>query len=256
MAANDDVAVTAPAEDEMLSTVKKVGPVLALFSRDRPELRMTDIARALDMPKSSTHALVTTLADVGLLSVSPRGHYRLGWNLLALAEQMRAAYDYSQLAKPAMERLQREFRETVLLGAPDRNEVIYVERVEGTHPTVRLAGARVGTSAPAHCTAAGKALLAYRESRGRRALLSAQGLKAMTKNTITSIDELEEELAHVRSTGVAYDRREIVSDVACIAAPVFDDDGDAVAAVSISMPFYRFEPRRAAMIEPLKTAAK
>src|SRR3954454_7916836 len=63
--------------EPMLNTVKKVGPVLDLFTAEQSEWRMTDIARALEMPKSSAHALVTTLADVGLLSVGPSGRYRL-----------------------------------------------------------------------------------------------------------------------------------------------------------------------------------
>jgi DNA-binding IclR family transcriptional regulator len=62
----------------MLNTVKKIGPVLELFTPERPEWRMTEIAQALARPKSSTHSLLTTLVDIGLLSVTHRGRYRLG----------------------------------------------------------------------------------------------------------------------------------------------------------------------------------
>jgi IclR family KDG regulon transcriptional repressor len=239
----------------MLNTVKKVGPVLDLFTAEQPEWRMTDIARALAMPKSSAHALVTTLADVGLLSVGPSGRYRLGWNLLSLAERMRASLDFKQVATPAMQALEGDVRENVLLAVLDRREVVYVERVEGTHPMVRLAGVRVGSRAPAHCTAVGKVLLAEREPEEVRALLESTGMRAMTRRTITSIAALEEELKQVRIYGVGYDRQEIVPEVGCIAAPVYGRYGDVVAAVSLAMPWYRFERREREFIQPLKAAA-
>ena len=93
----------------------------------------------------------------------------------------------------------------------DRREVVYVDKVEGTHPMVRLAGVRVGSRAPAHCTAVGKVLLAEREPEEVRALLQSTGMRAMTRRTITSIAAFEEELKQVRIHGIGYDRQEIVA---------------------------------------------
>jgi len=143
----------------------------------------------------------------------------------------------------------------VLLAALDRHEVIYVERVEGTHPMVRLAGVRVGSRAPAHCTAVGKVLLAYRDSGEVRALVAHTGLRALTRNTITTLEALEQELITVRAKGIAYDGQEVVPDVACVAAPVMDRYGSVIAAVSTSMPAYRFERNHPRIIEPLKQTA-
>jgi DNA-binding IclR family transcriptional regulator len=238
-----------------LSTIKKIGPVLDLFTAEQAQWRMTDIARALDMPKSSAHTLVTTLAEVGLLSVGPDGQYRLGWNLLSLSERMRAGIEFRQHALPHMQQLSRELNETVLLAVLDRSDVVYIERVEGTHPMVRLAGVRVGARLRAHVTAVGKVLLAHRTSTEVRALLEGAGMKPMTKRSITSIEAFEESLITVRQQGVAFDLCEVVADVACIAAPITDRYGTVIAAMSVSIPAYRFPKDRAPLIHKLKLCA-
>jgi len=154
-----------------------------------------------------------------------------------------------------MQVLEGDVRENVLLAVLDRREVVYVERVEGTHPMVRLAGVRVGSRAPAHGTAVGKVLLAEREPEEVRALLASTGMRALTRRTITSVTAFEDELKRVRINGVAYDRQEIVAEVGCLAAPVYDRYGNVVAAVSLAMPWYRFERRERELVGPLRAAA-
>ncbi|MCW3038862.1 MAG: Transcriptional regulator, IclR [Solirubrobacterales bacterium] len=239
----------------MLNTVKKVGPVLELFTVEQPEWRMSDIARALDMPKSSVHSLVTTLSEIGLLSTSAQGRYRLGWNLLSLSERMRDSLDFRQHALPQMEELAKDLRETVLLAALDRAEVVYVERVEGRHPMVRLAGVATGARAPAHCTAVGKVMLAHRDAAEVRMLLTRAGMKAYTKRTITDLDAFEQEMIKVRAAGHALDLQEIVPEIACAAVPITNHYGTVVAAMSVSMPAYRFPTDRAALLSAMNDAA-
>jgi DNA-binding IclR family transcriptional regulator len=238
-----------------LTTIKKIGPVLELFTQERPEWRMMEIARALEMPKSSAHSLVSTLAEVGLLSVGARGHYRLGLNLLSLSERMRSGLEFREHALPPMQSLSAELRETVLLAALDRHEVVYIERVEGMHPMVRLAGLRVGSRARTSCTAAGKVLLADRPPAEVRMLMAATGMKPMTSRSITTVEELEDVLRKVRAQGVAFDLGEAMREVACAAAPIIDGYGSAVAAVSVSMPAYRFPEDRRPLVAALKRTA-
>lgn len=240
----------------MLHTVKKIGPVLDLFTPERPEWRMSDIARALEMPKSSAHALVATLAEIGLLSVTGTGRYRLGWNLLSLSERMRASMDFRTHALPAMQQLAKLLRETVLLAALDRHDVVYVERAEGSHPMVRLAGVRPGARAPAHATAVGKVLLAHREPGEVRSLMSGSAWRAYTPTTVTDLEALEQALVEVRGRGVAFDIAELVPDVACVAAPITDRYGAVIAAMSVSVPAYRFPADRSRIVKPLLQHAR
>jgi DNA-binding IclR family transcriptional regulator len=239
----------------MLNTVKKVGPVLELFTPEHPEWRMIDIAHALSMPKSSVHSLVTTMADIGLLSAGSRGRYRLGWMLLTLSDRMRVTMDFRSHVLPVMQDLAAELRETVLLAVMDRDQVLYIERAEGSHPTVRLAGVRVGARLPAHCAGVGKVMLADRDPAEVRAIVARAGMKRFTTRTLTTIEALEEELAQVRVRGAAYDDGEISPDVNCVAVPVRDRYGAVVAGMSVSVPAYRFPPRRDKVHEGLLRAA-
>lgn len=240
----------------MLNTVKKVGPVLELFTPERPEWRMTDIANALQMPKSSAHSLVSTMAEIGLLSTSTRGRYRLGWMLLMLSERMRVSLDFRSHVLPIMQELSAELRETVLLAVLDRDQVLYVERAEGTHPTVRLAGVRVGARLSAHGTAVGKVILADRDPGEVRAIIGREGMKRYTERTVQTLEALEDELVSVRARGAAFDFGEISPDVCCIAVPVRDRYGAVVAGMSCSVPEYRFERLRERMLEGLLRAAE
>jgi DNA-binding IclR family transcriptional regulator len=246
-------------EGVSLNTVKKIGPVLDLFTPEQPEWRMTDIARALNTPKSSAHALVSTLAEIGLLSVGPSGRYRLGLGLLSLSERVRASLDILQYATPPMQELARKTRETVLLATLDRHEVVYIDRVEGTHPAVRLAGVRPGSRVPTHCTAVGKVLLAFRDTTEVRKLMAASTFRKFTPRTITDMDTFEKELVRVRARGVAFDREEVVPGVACMAAPISDRYGAVIAGMSMSLPAYRMpqagSPAAESLVEALVEAA-
>lgn len=240
----------------MLNTIKKVEPILDLFTPEQPEWGVTQIAETLGMPKSNVHAVVSTLSAIGLLTGNARGRYRLGWKLLTLSERMRASVDVATHARPVMRRLGEATREQVLLAVLDRDRVLYIERVEGTHPTVRLAGVRIGARVPVHCTAAGKVLVADLQPRDARQLLAGQPMLACTSRTIQSVDEYEAELTKVRAQGLAYDHGEAVPDVCCVAAPVYDAYGMVIAALSVSVPGYRFERNAVGLRDALVTATE
>lgn len=154
-----------------------------------------------------------------------------------------------------MQELAQATREAVLLATLDRHEVVYIERVEGTHPAVRLAGVRQGSRVPAHCTAVGKVLLAYRDPIEMRKLMEASAFRQFTPSTITSMEALEEALVVVRARGVAFDLQEVVPGVACVAAPITDRYGTVIAAMSVSMPAYRFPKNGHDLAEQLVAAA-
>lgn len=240
----------------MLSTIKKVAPVLELFTPERPEWRMSEIASELGMPKSSAHSLLSTLADIGLLTTTSRGRYRLGWTLLTLGERMRVSLDFRTHVVPVMEELAAGVRELVLLAVLDRTQALYVARAEGSHPAARIAGVRVGARLPVHCTAVGKVLLASRDPAEVRQMLTGVQLRQLTPRSIVTLDALETVLAQVRADGVAYDFGEAASDISCIAAPVHDRHDCVVAAISVSVPGYRFERVRPRALQAVHTAAR
>jgi len=239
----------------MLLTVKKIGPVLDLFSVERPEWGVTEVAERIGIAKSSAHALLVSLADVGLLSSTSQSRYRLGWRFLDLGETLKASLNLRGAAMPAMRALVARHRETTQLAVLDRGRVLFVERVEGTHP-VRFAGAPVGARWPAHASATGKVLLSVRPPGEVTRIARTEGLEPVTPRTITDLDRLLDELDAVRRAGHAVDVEESVPGVSGIAAPVRLDGGMTVAALSVAVPTSRYETQGTALRRAVIDAAE
>jgi IclR family transcriptional regulator, KDG regulon repressor len=216
----------------MLATVKKVGPALDLFSADRPEWGVSEVAGALGMSKSSAHALLTTMDEVGLLNRTADARYRLGWRLLSLSRTLMQTTEVRQRISRALRRAVDRTGETMHLAVYDRGSVMYLERVRSPH-SLRLP-TDTGTRLPPHPSAVGKVLLAHRGDDATQEYLSAGRLRRYTVNTIASADELLDELERVRADGVAYDREETIQGVCCVSAPIRAATGEVVAAISVS----------------------
>ena len=230
----------------MLHTIEKASNVLALFDRDRTEWGVAEVAEQLDLPKSSAHDLLTSLAQVGLLGKTEKGRYRLGWRLVALSETLLATTELRREARPIMDELAAQYQETIHLAILDDTKVVYVDKLEGRQ-AVRVELTSLGIRLYPHCSALGKVLLAYRPDADVKRIVKADGLPRFTQNTITDEDELEKALAQIRKQGFAYDLEEILPDLCCVGAPVRNYSGSVIAAVSMSMPAYRFQRSQSQM---------
>jgi len=240
----------------MLGTIRRVGQLLDLFDGDHPEWGVTEVARALRVSKSTAHALLQSLAVIGLLEQVPSGRYRLGWRTLALGNVLLTSSGITRVAKPVMEDLARTSGETVNLAVLERGHVIFVERVPGTGG--RFASAvPIGTPLPFHCSAVGKVLLAYRTPLEVRELIrTVSDFDAFTRNTITDKPRFQAELDRVRRQGYALNLMEAFNDVCCLAAPVRNGVGLVVAALGLSMPGHRFERHRDYYVSALLAATR
>lgn len=226
----------------MRHMMEKVGNVLNLFSFKCPEWGVSEVAKTLALPKSTTSEIMASLADQGLLRRTDEGRYRLGWRLFYLSQVMLDNTDFYIEARPVIYELVERWGETFHLTVLDEAQVLYVEKLQGT-PAVQILLSRVGVRLPAHCSGVGKVLLAHRTWHEVTTLLEGQSLKPFTPNTITAFDRLAEELEQVRRQGYAYDHEEVVLGLCCVAAPIYDQNGHALAAMSISVPAYRFYPK-------------
>ena len=223
----------------MSQTIKKAMQVLDLFSLEHPEWGVSEVARALDIPKSTTSEMMTGLADQRLLSRTARGRYRLGWRLFELSQTLLETTKFRIGARQVMEELVECWRETVHLAVLDGAQAVYIEKLEPT-PTAKIPITRAGARLPAQCSGVGKILLAHSEWEQVAERLEDQGMPALTPNTITTLDVLAEELERVRERGYASDHEEIMVGLCCVAAPVYGPGGEVIAAVSFSVPAYRF----------------
>jgi IclR family KDG regulon transcriptional repressor len=224
----------------MLQTIEKASEVLALFDREHSEWGVREVAEALGLAKSSAHDLLTSLEQVGLLGKNDEGRYRLGWRLVMLSETLLATTELRREARPIMEELADQYRETIHLAVLDDSQVVYVDKLEGKQ-AVRVELTSLGTRLYAHCSALGKVLLAHEPEENVKRIVKLEGLPRFTANTITDAGELEQALVKVRKQGYATDQEEILSDLCCIGAPIHDHTGQVIAAISMSVPAYRFQ---------------
>lgn len=226
-----------------LNTVEKVGRVLDLFTRDEPDWGVSEVAAALGVPRSSAHAILSSLVDIGILQWRTGGRYRVGWRVLELAEVQRRTLDLRAAARPVLEKVVEDLGETVHLGVRERYHLLYVDKFLGTR-NITVQGGQVGARAVPYCTSLGKMIMAAADPTELPEYLSFTTLRRFTPATITDPEALREELEQIRRQGYAYDLGEAVEDVFCVAAPVRDDLGQVVAAVSISSPKNRFDRYR------------
>lgn len=224
-----------------LQTVQKIGPVLDLFTAARPEWGPAEVAAALDAPRSSVHALLSALVETGLLQCRARGRYRLGWRVVELSHTLEATVDVRACASSILRRLAHKYGETVHLAVLERYRVLYLDKVLGNH-MINVSGARVGARLEPHCSAVGKVLLAQCTAEEIGRTIADRSLRRLTPSTITDPTVLTRELRSVRRVGYAFDAGESVPDLHCAAAPIRDELGVVIAAVSISVPAGRFVP--------------
>jgi DNA-binding IclR family transcriptional regulator len=239
----------------MLQTIEKASEVLALFDRDHIEWGVREVAETLGLAKSSAHDLLASLAQVGLLGKTEAGRYRLGWRLVTLSEILLATTELRREARPFMEELAAHYQETIHLAILDDTKVVYVDKLEGRQ-AVRVELTSLGTRLYAHCSALGKVLLAYRPEQDVQRILQSEGLPRFTPNTITDEGELLQALGKIRKQGYAYDLEEILPDLCCVGAPIRNHTGQVIAAISMSVPAYRFQRSQAELRRAIMRTAR
>ncbi|HET7764119.1 MAG TPA: IclR family transcriptional regulator [Burkholderiales bacterium] len=220
-----------------LSSVANSLRLIKAFSEDRYEIGISELAKRLGLAKSTVHRLASTLLDQGMLEQNAGdGKYRLGLTLFELGALVRRKMDFTAEARPFLRTLLEKTGETVHLGILDHDSVLYVISLESKQ-ALRM-GSKVGTRVPVHATAVGKALLAFQteEEVGR---IVSRGLPASTPNTLVDGKALQRELALVRTRNYAIDDEESEVGLRSIAAPIRNDAGNVIAAISIAGPVHR-----------------
>ncbi len=239
----------------MLQTIEKASQVLALFDREHTEWGVREVAEKLGLAKSSAHDLLNSLAQVGLLGKTDESRYRLGWRLVSLSETLLITTELRREARPIMEGLAAQYEETVHLAILDDTQVVYVDKLEGRQ-AVRVELTALGTRLYPHCNALGKVLLAFRPEADVKRIVKTNGLPRFTAHTITDETDMEQALAKIRKQGYAYDLEEILPDLCCVGAPIHNYKGNVIAAISMSVPAFRFQRSQTEYRKAIMRAAK
>ena len=221
----------------MLSTVARTGRVLNLFTPMRPEWGVREAAVALELPKSNTHQLLASMAQIGLLRRTAAGRYRLGWRLLTISSDLLSGSGFEAKAQQLVQRFSAHVGETITVGAWDG---LHVVCVAGTGTADQC---RPGGILPGHATALGKLLLAGQPRESTHDIIDRFGLPQFTGATVDQLALFDRQLDSIRATGVAYEHSEYVPGYACVATGAYLRS-DLVAAVSVAAPEERFAVRR------------
>jgi IclR family KDG regulon transcriptional repressor len=225
--------------------------ILELFL-EQPLLSAADVVSYLDLPRTTVHELLHTLVERRYLVQVPGQpvRYRLGVRVFQLGSVFAEHVDLAREAQGVANDVAMACDETVHVAVRDGQDVIYIARVDSTHP-VRMVSA-VGRRLPAHCTGVGKMLLSDLSPEAFDALYPpGRPLMTMTRKSITSPSRLKAVLKRVREEGLAFDDGESTNDVRCVAAGVRDHTGAMVAAMSVSVPTTRWREGRRADLERL-----
>ena len=202
-----------------------------LLASSRSGLTLSELSRKLNMPKSATHYLIYTLATRGYLQRTSDGRHSLGLHFADVANASRAERTLGELAMPYLRQVSARFNLTATLTVLQGAEARIISRVISAHDGA--GGAWVGHHIDLHCTAQGKALIAFQSDGELRMLFGGRELAQFTPKTIVSLSALKIHLAEVRANGFSVNDEEHEQGVRAVAAPVFDHLGMVVAAVSV-----------------------
>lgn len=201
-----------------------------------------EIARRLDVHHSTALRMLHTLRSRDFVDKQEDGRYRLASGLFSLGFRALEQIDLRTIAAPHIRALSERTTETVHLGVIEKNNVVYIDKVESHHP-VRMYS-RVGILAPLYCTGIGKVILAFLDEDRREQLVGAIPFERHTDRTLITPDQLREDLDLSHQRGFARDDEEHETGIHCVAAPLFGVDGSVVGAISLSAPTSRVDRER------------
>jgi len=235
--------------------VERALQILECFDDENPERGVSEIAQVVGLHKATTHRIITTLLNFGYMERSPDGQkYRLGIRLTELGLKVVRQMDLRREAEPYMRQFVTEWDETCDLSIFDRGEVFYIEVLRGSR-ALTIAAA-IGQRLPAYCTASGKLFLAYLSPTTLESILG-QKMTAFTVNTITSPEAIRNQLGTTRQVGYAIDDEELEVGIYAISAPIFNRQGNVIAAVGSPCPVSRMTPDRTqGLTKAIKQAAQ
>jgi len=210
-------------------SIERAIEVLMLIGNE--PLTPAEIARRLDVHRSTALRIMDVLFTQRLLRKLPDGRYGIGPALLSLAYHAQDQYSLVRLARPRLVQLSEMYDQTVHLAELQSDQIVYIDKIEPKR-SIRLTS-RVGDAVCLHTASVAKSILAYATQEVRDQLLAGHEFKRFTSTSIESLDAYLGELETVRARGWSTDDGELEDYINCIGVPIRDVSGNVVAAASI-----------------------
>ncbi|MGO9436380.1 MAG: IclR family transcriptional regulator [Terracidiphilus sp.] len=216
-----------------LQGLDRVVAILDLLGASDSSLSLADICQRMELSKSTAHRALMALERTGLIERAPTNRYCLGLKLYDMGSRAVEQMDLRTRVRPFLRKLALRVGETVHLGVLHKTRVVYLDKVEPINRRVCLSS-RTGTSNPVYCTSMGKAMLAFLPVEEAAKIIPHIQFKTFTTKTLSSQEELRGALERIRRRGYAIDDEELEVGTRCVGAPILDETGRAIAAVSVS----------------------
>jgi len=237
-----------------LQSVSNALSILELFNGRVQELSLTHISNSLNLGKSTTHRLLSTMMNKGFIEQNPEnGRYSIGLKVVHVGANKLNNISIIQECRPILELVSETTGESTHLSLYNNGQIIFVDKVVGVN--LSIMSSMIGYRLPAYATASGKIFLAHMSSDELENFLRTAELRALTPHTLTKRQVLLEELENVRKNGFSKDNQESDEGLVCFAAPVFGRQGKLLAAVSVSGALSRMNAQQERMVESIVHAA-
>lgn len=237
-------ATAAPAGGQVQSLTRGL-TLLELIADSHGSVALTELAQQAGLPNSTTHRLLSTMQQQGFVrQVGDLGLWTIGAHAFVVGSSFLQSRNLLALVHPVLRSLMDASGETVNLAVLDLSDhqAVIIDQVQCTQ-LMRMS-APIGGKLPMHASGAGKAFLAHLSDEQVTTLLHQKGLHYYTPKTLMSPQSLKENLAQVRKAGFSFDDEEHALGLRCVAAPIYDEHGEAFAALSISGPIARMTDDR------------
>lgn len=226
---------------EKIKSIEKVLDLLELLSDNKREMSITEIGKVLHMGLSTVYRILTTLKCRGyVIQNQQTSKYTLGINLFVLGCKVQSAINLVESVTPFLQKLSQHTNESINFAILEGREAVCLTKIES--PEVLRTDIEIGARLPAHCTAIGKALLAFLPER-KFTMLYGEGnkkLHTLTPNSISSVMELKKCLEKIRRDGYATDQEEFKIGINCLGVPILNSEGTSIAGFSVTGPSSRF----------------
>lgn len=216
-----------------VQSVERAMMLLEVLGEDEEGNRLTDLVSRTGLAPSTVHRLLTTLEQRQFIQFNPTDRlWQIGRQTFAIGSAFARQRGFAAPALPFLRRLRDVTHETANLGGVEEGEMVLINQVESRE--IARAISRVGARVPMPASGMGKAILASYSADDVTAVLSRSGLRRFTPNTLTRRAALDAELETIRESGYAVDDEEFVTGLRCVAAAVYNAQGEGLCAISIS----------------------
>ena len=224
-----------------LQSLAKGLAALQAFAEAGLPLTLSELAQAVGTTNTTATRLCYTLSELGYIQRNGQRQYQLTPNVLSLGYSVICGLEWREVARYYLERLFEVVQETVSLSMLEGQDVFYTIRIrKRKYLSFDIS---VGTKLPVHCTAMGKVLMAMGTPEQTQPILERLDFRPLTAHTVTRLDDFLEELNTVRSKGYAINDEELSIGNRAVAAPVFDGNGFAFAAINVAVPTAEYSRR-------------